>query len=439
MKPLATPEASDPTRVSLTTEDVFRAVDRKRDRITTLLCDLIRIPTIVPPGNNYEDMVNYLEPVFQKLGFHTERVVIPEEQIEKIPYPLEGPRTNLVATRNHDKEEAVTIYAHMDVVPIEEPWTKDPFGGVVENDHIYGRGAFDMKSGIAAMIVALEVMDELGLPPHFNIVCTLCTDEELGVYPGIYHLAKEGYVKGHLLNTEFGSQMPIISPGLAGSLEVTVRTKGRSCHSGMNYIGVNAVEAMVPILTELLQLKAEVEQRESAVPIVPFLRSMGAPSDKLTPMFNIDIIRGGTKSNIVPAECELVINRRYIPEEAYSDVVQEIQDAVDRGHAKSKALDVEVSVVDSYRPFKADPESRYSLKMREALKAVHGYQDSDFVVGSAAGSTDMGFVAQALKTDKFIGVGAATLGNMSAHKPDEWVSVDTLTKMAKQLVHYLAL
>ncbi len=420
-------------------KQVFETIEHKRDRIITLMRDLIKIPTVVPPGNNYEDLVDYLEPIFKGLGFKTERVVVPEEHIKEIPYPLEGPRINLVATRKHGQKEAVTIYAHMDVVPIEEPWTKDPFAGVVEDGKIYGRGACDMKSGIAGMIVALEVIDELKLEPHFDLICTLCTDEEIGVYPGIYHLAKEGYVKGHVLNTELGTQMPIIMAGVAGMVDVTIRTKGRSCHSGMNFLGVNAVEAMMPIIIELLKLKADVEKRESSVPIVPALRALGAPSDKMTPMFNLDIIRGGNKANIVPSECELLINRRYIPEEKYDDIVEEIQAAVDRGKAKSKALSVEVSFVHANYPFKADTKSKYAQKMREALKAVHGYQDSDFVYGGASGSTDMGFVAKALKTEHFIGVGPLTLDNISAHQPDEWIRIDDLLNMTKQLVHYLAL
>lgn len=440
MKPLASPEASEPTRgASLSSEDVFRAVESKRDRITALLRDLIRIPTIVPPGDNYEDMVNYLEPLFQELGFRTERVVVPEEHIEKIPHPLEGPRINLVASRDHEREEPVTIYAHMDVVPIEEPWTKDPFAGVVEDGKMYGRGALDMKSGIAGMLVSLEVMDELQLEPNFDLICTLCTDEEVGVYPGIYHLAQEGYVKGHVLNTELGSQMPLILAGVAGAVDVSVRTKGRSCHSGMNFLGVNAVEAMVPILSKLLKLKAEVERRESSIPIVPLLRAMGAPSDSVTPMFNLAILQGGTKSNIVPAECELVINRRYIPEEYYEDIVQEIQAAIDQGKSQGKALDVETTFTHICPPFKADTDSPCSRKMREALKVVHGYRDEDFVYGGAAASTDMGFVAQVLGTDRFVGTSPATLDNQSMHKPDEWVRIDDLLNMTKQLVHYLAL
>ena len=426
------PPESRPTQ-----EKVFNTIEAKRDRLIAILKELIQIPTIVPPGNNYEKMVQLLESQFQKLSFQTERVIVPPEEIEKIPLPLEGPRMNLIARQTHHQNDTVTIYAHMDVVPIEEPWTKNPFDAVVEDGKLFGRGTIDMKGSIAAMLVAFEVIKEWGLQPHFNINCTLCTDEEVGVYPGIYHLAKFGYVQGHVINTELGGQMPLIVAGVAGNVDVTITTKGRSCHSGMNFMGVNAIEAMIPILHELSILKAEVEKRESSIPVVPLLQSLGAPSDKVTPMFNIDIIKGGTKSNIIPSECQVTINRRYIPEETYEQVVDEIQQAVERGKAQSKALSVETTFTHSYRPFKADTTSKYAKKMREALKAIHNFQDDEFIVGGAAASTDMGFITQACGITNIIGMGAASFDNLSAHKPDEWVRIDDLVNMTKQLVHYL--
>jgi succinyl-diaminopimelate desuccinylase len=418
---------------------IFQYIETKRDHLINVLGDLIRIPTVVPPGNNYEEIVTYLELHLQKLDFQTERVAVPPEEIAKIPLPLEGPRINLVARQPHHCQEAVTIYAHMDVVPVEEAWTKDPFNPIVEEGKLFGRGAIDMKGSIATILLAMEVIHELKLQPHYDVICTFCTDEEIGMYPGIYHLAKAGYVQGHVINTELGGQIPLIIAGVAGNVDVTITTKGRSSHSGMNFMGINAIETMIPILTELLKLKEEVEKRESAIPLIPVLRSLGAPSDKVTPMFNIDIIQGGTKSNIVPAECQVVINRRYIPEESYEQVVEEIEQAIARGKTKSKALSVEMSVIHNYCPFKADTTSQYALKMREALKAVHNYQDRDFVFGGGAASTDMGFITQACGIDNIIGIGAASFDNLSAHKPDEWVRVDDLINMTKQLVHYLCL
>ncbi len=420
-------------------DTVFQHIETKRGHLITLLGDLIRIPTVVPPGDNYEEIVAFLETHLQKLEFQTERVIVPSDEITKIPLPLEGPRTNLIARQTHHRQEPVTIYAHMDVVPIEEPWTKDPFNPVVEDGKLFGRGAIDMKGSIAAILLAMETIHELKLRPHYDLICTFCTDEEIGMYPGIYHLAKEGYVQGHVINTELGGQVPLIVAGVAGNVDVKITVKGRSCHSGMNFMGINAIEAMIPILAELLKLKDEVEKRESAIPLIPLLRSFGAPSDMVTPMFNIDIIHGGNKSNIVPAECHVVVNRRYIPEETYEQVVDEIEQAIARGRVNSKALSVETSVLHTYRPFKADTTSQFALKMREALKAVHNYHDSDFILGGGAASTDMGFITQACGIDSIIGIGAASFENLSAHKPDEWVQIDDLINMTKQLVHYLCL
>lgn len=199
-------------------------------------------------------------------------------------------------------------------------------------------------------------------------------------------------------------------------------------------MGVNAIEEMIPILNELIKLKAEVEIRESEIPTVPVFKSLGAPSIQMTPMFNLDIIRGGTKANIVPSECEIVINRRYIPEEA----LREIEEAVKRGQAKSKALSVEIKTDHDYPPFKTNLESPHLRKIAESLKAVHGFKDSDIMYAGMSGSMDMGYVYEVIDSIDIIGIGAPTLDNMQVHGVDESVSISSLLNMTKQLVHYLA-
>lgn len=413
-------------------QEAFRAVEKNREYIIDTLRKIIRIDTSVPPGLNYDTFAAALEPDFAKFGFETERVVIPEEKVKEIPYDLKGPRVNLVARKLVGKEP-VSIYGHIDVVPIEEGWKCDPFAGIVEGDTFYGRGSSDMKGSIACLMGALKVMHELSLEPKFDIHCMLCTDEEIGVYPGVYHLALNGYVKGHMLNLELGAQEPIIMQACEGAINVFVTGIGKSCHSGMNFMGVNALEEMVPIFNELLALKKVVEARESKVPSFPL---PGTPSLQLTPMFNLSVIRSGAKSNITPGECTLTINRRYIPEENADEVVKEIKEAIERGRAKSKLLDVKVKAVRDYPPVVFDVNSPYMEKMKEARRAVHGYDD--FLVGGLGGSTDMGCVAEALKTDKFVGVSPTRADNISAHAANERVEIADLVSMTKELVHYLA-
>ena len=413
-------------------KEAFEHVEANRDYIVETLRKLVRIDTSVPPGRNYDKLVAALEPDFEKFGFTTQRVIIPEEKVREIPYELEGERVNLVATKDVGKEP-VSVYAHMDVVPIEEGWNCDPFAGVVEGGTFYGRGASDMKGSIACLMGALKVMHDLSLDPKFNIHCMLCTDEEIGVYPGVLHLALNGYVKGHMLNLELGAQEPILLQACEGSINVTITGVGKSCHSGMNFLGINALEEMVPIINELLVLKEEVEARESGIPSFPL---PNVPSAQLTPMFNLSVIRSGAKPNITPGECRLVLNRRYIPEENADDVIREIEQAVARGKAKCKLIDVKVKPVRDYPPVVFDMESPYVKKMMKARRAVHGYDD--LLIGGLGGSTDMGCVAEALKTDKFVGVSPVRADNVSAHAANERVEISDLVSMTKELVHYLA-
>jgi succinyl-diaminopimelate desuccinylase len=203
----------------------------------------------------------------------------------------------------------------------------------------------------------------------------------------------------------------------------------------MNYLGVNAVEEIVPVMRELLLLKKEAESRLSRIPTFPL---PGCPYDRMTPMFNLNIIRGGTKDNIVPGECRLTINRRYIVDERYDDVVDEITAALDRGRRDSKLLDLKINVVHAYPPVELDPEGPAVQKMKEAKKAVKGY--GQFITGGISGSSDLGFVARALEPRK---IDAACFGliratNMRGHAADEFVYVEDLVSMAKELVHYLA-
>lgn len=419
--------------ISRKLEEAFALADKRRDELIELLRGIVGIDTCVPPGKNYDVLVNHLESKFKELGFETERVIVPEEKIRKIPLPLEGPRVNLVATKNVGKQP-VSIYAHMDTVPIEQEWSVDPFAGVVKDDRMYGRGVLDMKGSIAALLVALQIIQELNLELSFSPVCLMCTDEEIGIYPGVLHLALQGYVKGHILCLELGSQEAIIPAGALGKVDVTITVTGRSCHSAMSYQGVNAVEEIIPILDEFIKLKEKVEKRESRMPAFPI---PGAPSKQLVPSVNINIIRGGVKSNIVPSECTVVIDRRYIIEEKFEDIVAEINETIERGRKRSKAVDVKTNYVHVFPALEIDPNSIYAQKMREALKVVKGYRDEDFVVGGIPASTDMAFLAQLLKTDKFACIDLFRTDNKSAHGADEYVNISDLVSMVKELIYYL--
>lgn len=413
----------------------FGLIDSRRSELVSWLRGLLRIDTCNPPGRNYEALVDYIEPRFRELGYTTSRITVPQEEVERIPLPLEGPRVNLVARRDYGCDEDVTIYAHTDTVPVGEGWTRDPFAGELVNGRIYGRGALDMKGTIASLIVALQVMEELKLKPVFNINCMLCTDEEIGVAPGVKYLLEVGAVKGHVLCLEGGAQEPYLPLGMLGDVNVVIEVKGKSVHSGRSFLGVNALEEAIPLLNELMALKRQVEGRVSEVPAMP---GSGSPTGRLMPRLSINVMHAGTKANIVPARCEIVVERRYIVEEGYREVEQELLDALERGRKRSRALDITTNIYHIYPAYRVDPDSQYMRRAKEALKTVKGFREEEFVTGGVFASSDMAHVVEELGPGRLAHLGPFRSANTSAHGPDEYVLLEDLVALAKEIVYYLS-
>ena len=132
----------------------LREVDALVDEIVAFTSDLIRIPTVNPPGERYGDCARVLGERLGHCGFEVEY------------HPAEGrpehtpahPRVNVVGTRGGSGPGPVVhLNGHLDVVPAGEGWTVDPFGGAVRDGRVWGRGACDMKAGIAAAVQASDI------------------------------------------------------------------------------------------------------------------------------------------------------------------------------------------------------------------------------------------------------------------------------------------
>ena len=420
----------------LNLNEIYEEVDNlDTDKIMDLMRTVININTTIPPGKNYPELVEAVKPYFKELGYSTKEVTVPEEFIKDDPLGLEGPRVNLVAVKDFKQKEEISFYGHMDVVPApndgKKKWRFNPFEAtMIKSGKIYGRGTSDMKGAIVSLILALEIIEKMKLTPKYNINVFLCTDEEGGQYPGIKYLEEEGYVKGIVFCME-GVVSPIIPLGAAGHLDVIIQTHGRSCHSGMNFLGVNALEEMIPILNELMKLKKIVEERESQ-DIPGFPRPGTGEKRNMSPMFNLDIIRSGEKANIVPDLCKLTINRRIIPDENFENVKQEIQDAIERGKEKSKALNVRTTFKYTYPPLKTDPNSPASIKLKKVISSVQNVPEENIPVIGVSGSTDMGF----LNEYDVIVPGVANTGS-NPHGVNETIKLKDVKTFIKEIIVFL--
>jgi len=289
------------------------AKERPNMDYVKVLQDIISIDTSVPPGNNYERVVTYLRPLFEEAGFETQEIQIPDEHAGGLPG-----RVNLLCHRRRLEKPRLIFYSHIDVVPAEG-W--DAFNPRVENGKIYGRGAADMKGAIAALLLGLERVK--GKPLKYDTSVMISTDEETDQASQIRYLTQflqplcGAYVFS--LDSSFG----YVAIANLGVLQVDIRVKGKSVHSGLSHLGENAVEKANPVMEALLDLKSRVSQRKSTVAVHP---SVGLA--KMEARLNINMIEGGLKINIVPDQCVISVDRRLIPEESLEDAEKELMAAL---------------------------------------------------------------------------------------------------------------
>jgi len=276
---------------------------------STVLRDLISIDTSVPPGLNYEKTIDYLEPLFQHVGCETQKIRIPAKYADG----YKG-RVNLIAHRRNAGKPRLIFYAHIDVVPAQG-W--EAFKPKEDSGKIYGRGAADMKGGIAALLSGLETVSQKTLKYDTSVIVT--TDEEVGQASQIRFLGQFLQPLSGAYFFDLDSSFGCVTIASLGAIHLDIKVAGRSVHSALSHLGENAVEQANLLINALSELKREVIQRKSQVDAEP-----ATGLTKMESRLNINMIKGGLKVNIVPDECSIAIDRRLIPEENIEEAEREL-------------------------------------------------------------------------------------------------------------------
>jgi len=395
---------------------------------------LVEIPTFVPPGEHYGEIVDWLIPVFNDLGFKCERVDMPVDIYEtrQDTAELSGVRANLLATKDCSAKESVDVYTHLDVVPAGEGWSTPPFEPAIKDGRIYGRGTADSKGSVASLLTALRIMNEQGLESKYNIRVALTTDEELGLYSGLCFFADEGLLQGDYLLCMDGDNEGVCV-ATNGVMNWEMKVLGRSCHSSMPFLGVNAIENAAVVIRELDALKKAVAQRESKVPCSSEMTEITGQKH-IKPVFNVTMINGGVKENLIPPSCTLRGDRRYIPEEAVEDVVKEFEAAVETIKTR-RGIDLELYLKPGFPPLFTDPDDDDEWVSRVKAAASDAFGVSKETIG-VQGGLDIAYAVK--KTHQpvcALGVGSWTESN--AHGPDENVRISDLKNYVKFLIRLL--
>ncbi len=412
------------------------ALTDRRDDLISLTQDLIRIPTLNPPGENYLEICEYLERRLRASGFATEMVRAYGTPGDSDAYP----RWNVVARREgKTKGPCVHFTSHIDVVDVGKGWTVDPFGGLLRDGKIYGRGACDMKGGLAASIIAAEAF--MATFPDFTgaIEISGTADEESGGYGGVAYLAEKGYFSPqrvqHVIIPE-PLQKDRVCLGHRGGWWAEIETFGEIAHGSMPFLGDCAVRHMGAVIDAFeTKLYPAMSARRTEMPVVP----EGARSSTM----NINSIHGGQPeqllgstalpSHCVPDSCRIVIDRRYLVEESKDSVSGEIHALLEELKETRPRFDYAIKELNHVIPSMTDRDAPVARTVAAAIKSVLG-KEAEFV--ASPGSYDQKHIDRIGKLKNCVAYGPGLLE--LAHKPDEYVGVDDMMDSAAVMAQSLA-
>jgi len=316
-------------------------------------------------------------------------------------------RANVVArVRSAGRRPGLLFACHLDVVgPGEAPWTYPSFGGVEAGGKIYGRGAVDMKGGMAAAAVAVCRVAASGRELQGDIVFAAVAGEETdssGAEKFVAH--REGL-------PEFAGVVVPEPTGLAvvtahrGLLWLEVTTKGKAAHSSTPHLGVNAIGTMRLILNELENYEVSQESHEL----------LGRCT------MSINTISGGKALNVVPDRCTLGIDIRTLPGLDYRKILADLESLLARLKSKNSDFEAAVSVLRRLDPLETDSRCDF---VRDFCAGVGA--DGAGPIGY---TTDGPYFASLGAPVVIFGPGAPGL----CHKPDEYIDIADLQKAAE---HY---
>jgi len=306
-------------------------IDAHFDEQTRFLQALIQVPTDTPPGNNTPHALRAAE-LIEAMGIAVEKHEVP--QAEVLAAGLET-ITNLVARRQYGAGGiTVAMNAHGDVVPPGEGWTKNPYGGDMENGKIYGRAAAVSKCDFSTFTFATRALEAVARPSKGAIELIFTYDEEFGGEVGPGWLLKHQLIKPDLLIAAGFSYQVITAHNGCLQLEVTVH--GKMAHAAIPDSGVDAMQGANAILTALYAQNALYKKLLSQVEGITH------------PYLNVGMVNGGTNTNVIPGKVVIKLDRRMIPEEnpeqVEADIRKVIADAVARFNTGRTDAGIQVDV-----------------------------------------------------------------------------------------------
>jgi len=400
------------------------------EEMVAFAAELIRIPTVNPPGSEYRRCAETIGRRMVDLGFDVEYL----EATERPEHSAEYPRVNVIGTIAGGGEgRCVHLNGHFDVVPPGDGWTVDPFGGLLRDGRLYGRGSADMKSGLAAALYAAAAFKRAGIEFPGSIEVSGTVDEESGGFAGVGHLAESGRV--HHARTDyviipepFG--IDGISLGHRGVYWFKITAKGRTGHGSMPFLGRSAIDDLGAVLTRVReQLAPQFEHLRTTMPITPDRARLGS--------INVNSILGGqwdadsnpeapVQTPCVADHAEAVFDRRFLVEERFEEVRGQISSLLADLEEEDPERRYELTDLMVVEPTMTPPESPLVRALERSVRTIVGH---DARLVASPGTYDQKHVARIAGIEHCVAYGPGELEQ--AHQPDESCAVEDIVTSAK--------
>jgi len=393
---------------------ILDSIAAGRDEILEFLSALVAVPTENPPGRAYRECADFIQDKLAEMGLEVSVVEVPDASAAGVPAEhsaVSYPRFCVLGGYGAG-DRILYFHGHYDVVRASGP---DQFAPHHADGRLYGRGAADMKGGLAAMIYAVRALKDCGAGIDGRIGLVMVPDEETGGRWGSRWLSEGGILGrngiGMLTAEPTGG---VVWNGSRGAISLRVTVRGRAAHVGLQHEGVNAFERMLVVARALEAFKAEVESHRTAFQVKP-------DAARRSILLLGGLCEGGSAFNTVPGRCAFTVDRRINPEEDLETEKRRLFAVLD--HVKANGIDLEVEVLQEGAPSSAEEDSPLVQSLSAAVEDVTG---SPPTLELCPGLLETRFYHAAGVPALGYGPGLLSV----SHGPEEWVEVDKVLECA---------
>ncbi len=367
--------------------------------VVETLRDLVSInsvnPSLASSGPGEKEIADYVDWSLQRVGLETRRLESEPGRVSVAGF-----------LRGAGGGKSLMLNGHYDTVGIEG--MPDPFGALISQGRLYGRGSFDMKGGMAACIAAAKAVKDSGAPLRGDLVVTGVADEEFASL-GMLDVLRDMRVDAAIVTEPTELEICVAHKGFAW---FEVVTEGRAAHGSQFNLGIDANLRMGRFLGRLEGLEQKLRTGKSH----PLLGPSSLHAAKL---------QGGTELSMYAARCVLQVERRLLPGESAADGWRELNDIAQELSAQDPAFHAQVRTLLERGPFEALPDSRIAAVLVEAAESVLHRRPA--------------FVGQNPWMDSALlaaaGIDTVVMGpsGAGAHSSEEWVNIESVQDLARVL------